>query len=90
MKSKNIIIDQRPMICGQSEVQLRRYHKKVDSKNNIWLYADQLNSADNIYFCPKGGSKNGFGGATLQFTLIDGTIEKYIGPWHSNSNSLFV
>jgi len=64
------------------------YRKLVGSRGT-WMVAMREACAQNIYFCPTGGSNLGFGGAVLSFTLEDGTIEHHKGPWHSNSDALF-
>jgi len=82
------IIDRQPILCGQSEAEERRYKRVIGKLGRTWLYAIQDNPADNIYVS---GDKNsdGFGGATLSFTLEDGTIEELRGPWHTNSDDLY-
>jgi len=82
------IIDKQPMLCGQSEAEERRYKKVIGKSGRIWLYAIQNNPADNIYVSGDKNS-NGFGGATLSFTLEDGTVEELRAPWHTNSDDLF-
>ena len=76
------------MICAQSEVVERKYHK-YGEKGNIYLVADQPNSADNIYCGYDHDTKSGgFGGAWLTFPLVDGEEIKLQGPWHTNSEAL--
>jgi len=67
-------------------------YQKLDCKKGIYYIANQDNVADNIYFKSNISDEKseGFGGATLKFTLVDGTIDFVKGPWHSNSTSLFL
>lgn len=69
--------------------------KKIVKGQKAWYVGCQPNEADEIYV----GSSNpeeehtvglfrGFGGATLQFKLEDGTIDNVKGPWHSNPDAL--
>ena len=76
------------MVSGQYEQGIRTY-KKVIGKENIWYLSTQDNSADNLYCTAINKTKrsNGFGGATLEFKLDDGTSDFVQGPWHSNSGS---
>jgi len=76
------------MTCGSADAEQRIYHKVIGNSGRIWLYADQPNSADNIYVS---GDKNsdGFAGRTLSFLLDDGSLLQLTGPWHTNAESLF-
>jgi len=76
-----------PMISGIDEAQKRKYHKLIGNRGEIWLYADQPNSADNIYVNGGPGSQ-GFGGRTMTFELVDGTTIDLQGPWHANPHSM--
>lgn len=79
------------MVCGQHEAVIRQYHK-YPCKNDagIWLVAAQENAAENVYFhSPADINSQGFGGATLKFPLVDGSIYEAKGPWHGNADSLF-
>jgi hypothetical protein len=83
------IVKQQLMICGSSEAQNRKYHMIVQG-NETWLYADQPNAADNVYYHNKiSKNKDGFAGRTLSFTLVDGTIIKLLSPWHTNAEALY-
>lgn len=79
----------RGMVCGRSEAEQRKYNLRIGKSGKRWLIADQINEADNIYV---EGNKNsdGFGGRTLDFTLVSGEIISLKGPWHSNSDSLYL
>ena len=78
------------MKSGQGEQASKRY-KKIVGKNADWYVALQENEGDNIYFASRNlRYSDGFGGATLEFQLEDGTIEKVQGPWHSNSTALLI
>lgn len=76
------------MKSGMSEAQNRTYHQVIGKTGKIWLYAHQVNSADNVYVEGDKGS-NGFGGATLEFKLVTGETIALKGPWHGNSDALF-
>jgi len=87
---KEIEIQKYAQLCGQYEAVIRKYHSKKDSKNRIWFWADQPNSADYIYvWDPKDTKSQGFGGAKITFTLTDNTEIETKGSWHSNSQALF-
>ena len=74
------------MHSGQDEAMSRRYYKYTGKSGRIWLVANQLNAADNIYVSGNANS-DGFGGATLNFSIVDDTILSLRGPWHSNSSA---
>ena len=76
-----------PMISGQGEAVSRKYHLFVGKSKRRWLVADQPNAADNIYVEGKKGS-DGFGGATLKFELVDGTVLSLTGPWKTGADGL--
>ncbi len=76
------------MICGSAEAEKHRYHIHVDKSGKRWLVADQPDCASNVYV-EGGPNSNGFGGRELSFTLVDGSILKLKGPWHTNADSLF-
>lgn len=84
------------MICGQSDAQERRYHAYKGNSGKTWLVADQVNAAENVYVTnnPQNTTSSsqgfeGFGGATLKFKLVDGTIFEAHGPWHTEADGLF-
>jgi small nuclear ribonucleoprotein (snRNP)-like protein len=79
----------------KSGISAARSHKyrKIETKRNVWYITDEPCAGDSIYVSiknedPKAYFK-GFGGATLKFEMIDGTIDEVKGPWHSNSDALF-
>ena len=77
------------MISGQDE-QAQRTYRKVVGINSIWYIAIQENPADNVYCTAKvrTGRSDGFGGATMEFQMEDGTVDRVQGPWHGNADSL--
>jgi hypothetical protein len=84
------ITDAYSMFSGQEDAQCRRYRKIEDKMGHVWLVALQEAAAENVYVHdPKATNSQGFGGATLSFTLEDGSIYHAKGPWHSNADSLF-
>lgn len=85
------IFERQPMISGQGEAVSKKYHGYVGKSGNIWLVADQPNSADNIYKTdnPENKGKHGFGGATLKLSLVQGGEFLLKGGWHSNADGLF-
>jgi hypothetical protein len=85
---KNYKIENQPMISASHEAEIRKFHKYT-GKTWTWYVADQPNAADNIY-CWRPGPSEGFGGRVISFTLINGEIDGVAGPWHSNSNGLFL
>jgi len=76
------------MKSGQGEAVKNVYTKHIGKSGDIWLVKEGKFAADNIYVSGGPGSK-GFGGATLEFQLVDGTVEKLVGPWHCNAGDLF-
>ena len=82
------LVKHEQMLCGSYEAEVRKYNKYIDTSGKIWLVADQPNKADNIYV--QGGvNSDGFGGRELSFTLVDDTVIKLKGPWHTNSEALY-
>lgn len=76
------------IVSGQHEQSIRTYRLYTGKSGNRWLVADQANPGDNIYVEGGPGSR-GFGGAKLQFLLVDNTKLELTGPWHCNADSLF-
>jgi len=84
------VIEAGGMKCGSYEAETRRYHK-YECACGVWLVSDQSNAADNVYFhCPSDTKSDGFGGRTLTFPLVGGGEYVAKGPWHGNSESLFI
>jgi len=77
-----------PIICGSQDAEKRRY-RRVDNGKTIYLIADQPNAADNIYKSSPGPSE-GFGGRTLSFPLVDGTVIEVQGPWHIGADAFLL
>ena len=75
---------------GQAEAVNRRYHAIEYAPNNYWLYADEPAAADHVYVgCSDLDHKSeGFGGATLSFDLIDGSVLKLKGPWKASAKKM--
>ncbi|MCK9273424.1 hypothetical protein M0P65_07855 [Candidatus Gracilibacteria bacterium] len=76
-----------PMKSGFAEVETKTYKMLIGKSGKRWLISTNHNSADNIYV-EGGPNSDGFGGATLHFTLESGEVISLKGPWHSNSDSL--
>lgn len=93
MKSQQFSIYS-PMISAQDDACGRTYHlhrakpRGVFPKGRIWLVANQENAADNVY-AEGGPGSDGFGGATLRFKLVDGTVVSLKGPWKTGAGALF-
>lgn len=61
-------------------------------REGLWLVGDVPNAADFVYYWKLNEkSREGYGGSALTFKLTDrrGTLT-LAGPWHSNSDSLFI
>lgn len=77
------------MFSAQADAASRRYRIYLGKNNYIWLVACEEACGDHIY-CSGGPSSQGFGGATLEFTLENGCDSiKLKGPWHANADSMF-
>ena len=76
------------MFSGIAEAASHKYHKYIGKSGKIWLVGDETACAESIYVDGGVGSL-GFGGRTMTFELIDGSTIDLIGPWHSNTESLF-
>jgi len=77
------------MKCASTEAESLRYEKHEDISGNIWLVAKQPNAGDNVYvYCRT--NQEGFSGRTLAFELDTGEKLFLKGPWHTNSDALFV
>lgn len=64
--------------------------------DNYYIPSNILNQADHIYYDINPNNYpidkkcfQGFGGQTLSFKMLDGTIKDIKGPWHSNSDALY-
>ena len=77
------------MFSGQEDAKSRRYKLYTGKRRAIWLVGCVESCGDHIY-CSGGPNSEGFGGATLEFTLENGCDSiKLKGPWHSNADSMF-
>lgn len=76
------------MKSGIGEAEQNVYTKHIGKSGSVWLVKHGKFAADNVYVSGGPGSQ-GFGGATLEFKLSDGTVEKLVGPWHCNASDLF-
>ena len=79
------------MFSGQAAAAKFVYRKLVDAKGRVWLYpvntdtpGEQVHVHD-----PRDLKSDGYGGATLQFALEDGSVYAAKGPWHTNTGALF-
>lgn len=56
-----------------------------------WLVATNVENQANYVYCRARGNErsDGYGGATFNFALEDGSKFQLQGPWHSNSSDLF-
>lgn len=76
------------MICGRAEPESRVF-RKIDCARGVYLVAVQDAAADHVYYHnPKDTNSDGFGGATLEFRLEDGSVYKAKGPWKINAEAL--
>lgn len=87
--ASEFVVHDLPMISASGEAQERVY-KRIDCPRGVWLVAQQPNEGDNVYFHnPKDTRSEGFGGATLRFPLVDGSVYEAKGPWKANADKLF-
>ena len=79
------------MLSGRDIAEAAVY-RRIDGKSGqVWLIAKQPNEADGVYVHnPKAKNSDGFGGATLEFKLEDGSIYRAKGPWKTGPDGLFV
>jgi hypothetical protein len=79
------------MFSGQGDAVIRKYHAYIGKSGNTWLVADQQDAADNIYVTnnPSNSGGQGFGGAHLNFELVDGSQFVLKGGWHVGSDGLY-
>lgn len=73
------------MISARGEIQDRTF-LKIQGKAYTWYVADVPNKGDYIYVGTE--NKEGMGGATCCFELVDGSVDKVEAPWRSNSGAL--
>jgi len=79
-KPGEFVTDSYSMFSGQAEAVSQKYHKHVGKSGRTWLVADCPHAAENVYVTnnpqnttsPRDGFQ-GFGGATLNMPLVDGT-----------------
>lgn len=74
------------MICASSEAESKRLVLVRGKSGRCWLY--DPDGAD--CYVEGGPDSGGFGGRVITFTLLDGTQVQWKGPWHSNTNALFL
>ena len=76
------------MFSGRDDA-AQRIYRRIDCKRGVYLVACEEACADHIYFHdPKDLKSDGFGGATLEFKLEDGSIYSAKGPWKCSANYL--
>lgn len=70
-----------------------RAFRSVRSPGRVWLVGDSPNAGDFVYMWepeePTLYSFQGFGGAVLHFTLVNGCTMDLEGPWHSGAQALY-
>jgi len=77
------------MFAASGEAESLCYKLAVGKSGRRWLYNDEnFNAGANIYVEGGKGSQ-GFAGREISFPLLDGTNLALVGPWASNSDSLF-
>ncbi len=79
------------MVSGQGIAVSHIYRKVTDNNGHVWLYAIDSDEPGSLvyYHNPKDTQSQGFGGATLEFPLEDGTSYSAKGAWHGNSDALY-
>lgn len=84
-------ISRKGMISGFAEAASHTYEKRADSSGTIWLFDLECDDPGGSIYCHnlRDLHSRGFGGATLQFKLKDGSTYTAKGPWHSNSAALY-
>jgi hypothetical protein len=63
-----------------------KYHKIKGATGDIWYFKDGKFAGDHIYI--SNSDRSGFLGKTVDFKLVDGSIDSVVGPWHANSETL--
>lgn len=63
------------------------YNKIKGRSGDIWYYKDGKFAGDYIYV--SNNDKSGFYGHIICFKLVNGKVDEIVGPWHSNSETLF-
>jgi len=86
------VVPHQGMVSAAAMAEERTYRKVVGKTGRTWLVStDSMEGeADHIYV--EGSPKDyprGFGGDTLKFRLVDGSVKVLTGPWQSNSEALF-
>jgi len=81
-------------ISASGDAAERKYHVAPDlvRKGSLWLYADQPNVGDNVYWgYPPELNKpsEGMGGRTLDFALVNGGVQQIKGPWKTSVENMF-
>lgn len=77
------------MTCGQANAQSPIYKKVVGKSGANWFIPvnhPEPGAGVQVHYA-NGKYSYGYGGATLEFNLEDGTTYKAQGPWHSNSEA---
>ncbi len=85
----NFTVERQPMISGQGEVQRMTFNKYFGDNGRTWYVGDTEEAANHVYVDTHDPRSRGFGGSTLEFKLVDGTIDRVKGPWHSNADALY-
>jgi hypothetical protein len=82
------IVRSGPMICASAKAEERKYHM-IQKGSITWLYAEQPNAADNVYYHDANSKDSrGFAGRSITFPLVIGGSIELQGPWHSTAEAL--
>ena len=89
----NITIDK--LIVDSNDYTPDIYHVTTGKSGRIWVYSTEKGAAEFIWVsanpeenAPGYRGFRGYGGGTLTFPILGGTIA-LTGPWHSNADSLY-
>lgn len=63
---------------------------KINGQRRRWLVSATDEDCGNYIYVEGGPGSQGFGGACLRFQLAPCGYIELVGPWHSNSSSLFM
>lgn len=77
------------MFSASGDAESHQYKIAVGKSGRRWLYNDEnFNAGANVYVEGRKGSQ-GFAGREIRFPLVEGGHLDLVGPWASNTHSLF-
>lgn len=80
--------DQLVMFSGMDMAESAKYEVHTGKSGRRWLIPVDRQDRGSYVYVEGGPNSNGFGGSTINFSLVDGSVLSLKGPWHSNGRDM--